>query len=90
MTPGAVGLFGYAGNSAIRNIGMVDVDVTGGGSAGGLVGQNDGSTITASYATGNVDGVVAGGLVGGNDGPISDSYAIGSVSGYRAGGLGRG
>ena len=85
--PGAVGLFGYAGNSAIRNIGMVDVNVTGGGSAGGLVGQNSTSTIIASYATGNVTGGSAGMLVGNNSGPISSSYATGNVDGGWSGGL---
>ena len=91
--PGAVGLFGYAISSTIRNIGMVDVDVTGGGSAGGLVGVNAAS-ISDSYATGNVaGGGNVGGLIGHNSitinprffwrrhhGKINASYATAIVS----------
>ena len=63
---------------------------------GGLVGQNDGGTISNSYATGAASGtsVLAGGLVGDNvytGASISNSYATGSVtatgSGSFAGGL---
>ncbi len=53
-------------------------------SVGGLVGDNDRGTITASYATGAVSGNEegAGGLVGDNDrGTITASYATGAVSG---------
>ena len=58
------------------------------------MGRNRGSeaTITASYATGNVNGndhSIVGGLVGENDGVITASYATGMVTsmGDEAGGL---
>jgi hypothetical protein len=55
--------------------------------AGGLVGQNDG-TIELSSADGPVRGSVAGGLVGENDRTIVESFATGPVSvGYYLGGL---
>ncbi len=83
-----VGLFGYANNATIKNIGLKDVDITGRNSTGGLVGYN-GGTISNSYATGSVNGnSEVGGLVGYNDGTISNSYATGSVNGdYSIGGL---
>ena len=57
---------------------------------GGLVGENEDSTITNSYATGGVEGKNRiGGLVGENvDGEITNSYATGGVEGKnRIGGL---
>ena len=59
---------------------------------GGLVGRNDDSTITNSYATGNVNGPsLVGGLAGYNsssESVISNSYATGNVSGHlEVGGL---
>ena len=59
----SVGLFFWNGSDGvIRNIGMVDVDITG-RSGGGLAGGNLG-TISDSYTTGSVAG--SGGLVGEN------------------------
>ena len=75
----------------IREIGMVDVDVSG-KSGGGLVGANVG-IISLSYATGSVSGneLATGGLVGRNGfrgvgviddrSTISHSYAAATVSG---------
>lgn len=78
-----VGLFGDIDRGAIiKNIGVVNVTVTGEGNVGGLVGENLG-TVSDSYCTGNVtgDGPV-GGLVGGNPGgAVSNSYFTGSVTG---------
>ena len=76
------GLFGYA-TSEIRNVGLIDADVTGTVLAAGLAGYNV-SEIRASYVTGRVSGVEnVGGLVGINvvDGGIRGSYATASVSG---------
>jgi len=89
-----VGLFGFVGSSGhIKNIGMenVDVNAVNGNFIGGLVGKNDGGTITDCYSTGRVLGTQdsIGGLVGENDyGTITDCYSTGSVSGnYCVGGL---
>ena len=85
-----VGLFGYAGlGSAIRGVGVTQVDVVGVSRVGSLVGRQRG-TITASYATGRVAGAFwVGGLVGQQLGAtISDSYATIRVSARQtAGGL---
>jgi len=87
---GAVGLFGYS-NGQIRNLGVVDVNISGYGTIGGLVGYNNG-TIATCYATGSVNGNEdVGGLVGWNGrlGPtITDCYATATVTGSnRVGGL---
>ncbi len=85
-----VGLFGYLGDDGeVRNVGVVDADVSGDGNVGGLVGDN-GGTVSNSYATGNVSGDSdVGGLVGRNhDSVITDSFATGNVYGNsRVGGL---
>ena len=83
---GQIGLFGRTDSGAeIANLGLLNVNIIGGfsDSVGGLVGRNDGGTITNSYATGSVSGDFGvGGLVGRNDGgTITNSYATGSVSG---------
>ena len=79
-----VGLFGLTGSSSnIRNLGLIDADVSGPELAAGLVGLNS-SRIRGSYVTGRVSGIQnVGGLVGINDpfGEIRGSYATSHVSG---------
>jgi hypothetical protein len=79
-----LGLFGVLENGAeVKNLGVVDVNITGsGGPVGGLAGLNYGS-ITMSYSMGSVtgEGGGVGGLVGSNIGIITSSYSTGSVSG---------
>jgi hypothetical protein len=60
-----VGLFGYlASGGAITGVGAENVNITGQGIVGGLVGENDG-TMSNSYSTGRVAGYwCIGGLVG--------------------------
>ncbi|WP_163381382.1 GLUG motif-containing protein [Cyclobacterium sp. SYSU L10401] len=87
-----VGLFGLAENSIIRNVGLVDVGITGDTHVGGLAGRNVGnSVISNSYATGNITGNNnnIGGLVGVNsNSTISSSYSTASVTGNSSvGGL---
>ena len=89
-----VGLFGAIGdNAAIRNLGLIDnlADYTGSSDdfiyIGGLVGLQNSSSITASYATGAADGGdgnfdYVGGLVGWQSGSsITASYATGAAAG---------
>ena len=89
-----LGLFGIiGGNAAIRNLGLIDnlTDYTGSSDnpriAGGLVGWQRGGSITASYATGDVDGGSGnndrvGVLVGSQSGgSIVASYATGNADG---------
>ncbi len=63
-----IGLFGY-NIGTIRNLGLLNVDVTGKASVGGLVGLNEGN-IENAYTTGKVGTFSgsAGGLVGTNQG----------------------
>ena len=76
------GLFTRAGSSSdIRNVGLINAEVTGSDYVGALVGTN-GGTITGSYATGRVSGErYVGGLAGRSWGTITGSYATGRVSG---------
>ncbi|MBU1233691.1 MAG: hypothetical protein KKD01_19210 [Proteobacteria bacterium] len=78
-----VGLFGNTGqDSEIRNLGLIDADITGNHRVGGLVGENNG-LITQSYAQSVVTGVnnVAV-LVGYNtsSGAVKKSYSSGNVN----------
>ncbi|WP_214630848.1 S-layer homology domain-containing protein [Paenibacillus agaridevorans] len=67
-TAGAVGLFGVTSGAAIRNIGLIDVNISGKGEdsdVGGLVGYIVGTTIENAYVTGSVEGADGvGGLAG--------------------------
>ena len=98
-TAGLFGYIGYIGRSGvIRELGLLDVNVTGIYGVSALAGDNSG-TISASYANGNVSGSGVniggehisgtGGLAGFNGGTIIASYANGSVlgRGVTVGGL---
>ena len=78
-----VGLFGFLGNgSNVRNLGIVGGSLTGNAVVSGLVGWNQGGTISACYATGDASGASnVGGLVGYNQGTISACYATGNATG---------
>jgi len=92
-----IGLFGVIGeNGIVRNVRLIDVEITGNTAVGSLAGVN-GGTVENSYATmGNVTGNnYVGGLVGYNrDGDIDgyigivrNSYANVEVNGNIVGGL---
>jgi len=85
---GPIGLFGSIGmmGAVIKNVGVVDADVTGGEASGSLVGYNELGTVDNCYATGSVTGDVEamgmGGLVGINErGTVVNCYATSSVAG---------
>jgi hypothetical protein len=85
-TQNYVGLFGYVGiGGQIRNLGIeyATITATGRTYVGGLVGQNQGGSLSNCYAIGSVTGYMyVGGLVGYNSsGTITSCYATGSVSG---------
>ena len=89
-TTNNIGLFGATGSaSAIRNVKLTSVDVTGNDNVGALVGlngdaTNGGGRIDNCEAAGTVTGVSAvGGLVGSNYGPISGSSASVAVTATR-------
>jgi hypothetical protein len=83
-----LGLFGQIGTGGqIKNLRLENVNITGGdnsNSLGGLVGSNNGSTISNCYSSGDVSGgnisYYLGGLVGVNDGNISNCYSTGTVT----------
>jgi hypothetical protein len=81
---GGVGLFGVVGEGVvIKNLGVVDVTVTGLEGVGGLVGGGNGN-VSNSYSTGSVTGYESfiGGLVGGLlYGTVSNSYSTASITG---------
>lgn len=96
-----VGLIGViGGDSTVRDIGLLNVSITGYATIGALAGENNG-TIRASYANGAVTSLSGGwsgtgGLVGENYGTITGSHAdvtvkspgnyVGGLVGYNAGG----
>lgn len=85
-----VGLFGVTGvDAGLVNVRLQGTSIAGNNLAGGLVGYNDGGTITNSYITGSVVGRnQVGALVGYNSGDISSSYATATVDGSaEVGGL---
>ena len=77
-----IGLFGGCGAAIIRNVGMVDVDITGNYQVGGLV-AHTGGIISNAYTTGQVNSMttIAGGLVGLSAGSVSNSYSTADVNG---------
>ena len=89
-----VGLFGISSEAGFfRNVGLVDVNVTGWGYTGALIGHAYG-TVDAAYSTGTVVSnklTHVGGLVGhlSQNGSIQRSYSTASVTGFgtRLGGL---
>lgn len=86
------GLFGRVIDSTITNVGLENVDITGGKYVGGLIGYSSESEISKSYVTGDVSGTnstTVGGLVGfSDDSLIANSHTSGNVSnGMDVGGL---
>ena len=88
-----VGLFGYAAGGPVTNVGLTDVDITGGNAVGGLVGnffnRSSEAEVRASFANGRVSGRNrVGGLIGSSRVLVRRCYAAVRVSGDRSvGGL---
>jgi hypothetical protein len=90
-----VGLFGAIGaGGEVKNVGVINVNMTGADYVGGLAGANYG-TVSNSYSTGNVTGesTFIGGLIGENhgdddEGTVLNSYSTVNVTGEsNVGGL---
>lgn len=84
-----IGMFGYLNGTDIQilNLGLINVNITGGTVVGSLVGDNINATITNCYSTGSVSSITSqgsfvGGLVGRNDfnGNITSCYTTCTVS----------
>ncbi len=92
-----IGLFGHLDGAEIRDVGLVDVDITGTDQwSGGLVGRNWEGTVYRSYVTGNVSGdSFVGGVVGSNmfgtvsgclaDVNVQGAQDVGGAVGYNRG-----
>ena len=78
-----VGLFGCVVEAVIKNIGVVNAEVTGHICVGALLGAVFwGSTVNNSYSSGNVTGgAFVGGLIGQNSATVSNSHFSGNVTG---------
>ena len=78
-----VGLFGVAGTGGVvKNLGLENLNVSGGSQTGGLVGTSSvGTTISSCYTAGDVSGAVnAGGLAGESFGLITLCYSSARVT----------
>ena len=80
-----VGLFGFTYNETIENLGLINANIIGRDSVGGIVGSNfcAPTTVKNSYVTGNITGRdYVGGLVGYNySSTIRNTYSTAHVSG---------
>jgi hypothetical protein len=66
-TTSHIGLFGCTGNAYIVNIGITNAYITGNGRVGGLIGDNNLTTVINCYSTGVVNGNDnVGGMIGEN------------------------
>lgn len=83
-----IGLFGYTNNATIKNIGITNADIKGGGEVGTIIGRSTNSSLLNSYASGVLvgnGGADIGGLVGYNenssvDGSNSSVAVTGTIS----------
>jgi hypothetical protein len=78
-----IGLFSYVYvGGFIKNLGVMNADVTGHEGVGGLVGVNWQGTVSNCYSSGNVTGYYrVGGLAGSGAGTVSNSYSRANVTG---------
>ncbi|MCK5773379.1 MAG: hypothetical protein KAH57_06280 [Thermoplasmata archaeon] len=85
-----IGMFGHIGSEVIlKNISLIENDVSGNYNVGGLIGHNYG-TVLNCFATGDISGNSGyiGGLVGWNGGTLSYCNSVGNICGkFQVGGL---
>lgn len=84
-----VGLFrSLYSDGTVKNLGLVDIDIIDGYTAGGIVGYNLG-VVSSCYTIGNIEGdEEAGGIVGLNFGEITSCYTTANIQGdMRTGGI---
>ena len=75
-TTSYLGLFGIADNAEIKNVGIVDCNITGVEYVGGLIGVIESGTVTNCYSTGSISGTQSvGGLVGSIGGTVTNCYS---------------
>jgi len=90
----SVGFFGYSRweSDFIKNVGLIDVDITGGYRSGGLGGRINSKVSNCFVQGGTVTGVasnsVAGGFIGQNQDDVENCYSTADVSSeYEAAGF---
>ena len=77
-----VGLFGYTDGATVGDLGVTNVNITGGDYTGGLIGYGSGSTIYNCHSTGGISGSrYVGGLIGANALLVTSCYSNCTVSG---------
>jgi formylglycine-generating enzyme required for sulfatase activity len=76
------GIFGYIGTGGmVRNLGLVNSNISGGNYSGSVAGYNNG-TIQNCYVTGSINGgTYTGGVAGYNNGTMQNCYGTSNVSG---------
>ncbi|MBD3408085.1 MAG: PKD domain-containing protein [Candidatus Lokiarchaeota archaeon] len=77
-----IGMFGFVeGMSKVKNLGLVNINITGYEHVGGLIGYNQRCMVNSSYTTGCVRGAQnVGGLIGTNfHGKITNTYSLTDV-----------
>jgi len=79
-----MGLFGYIDGGTVMNLGVVDIDISGAGSVGGIVGSvHSNGKVENSYTTGRIRGSTeVGGVVGdmAGSGSVSHCYSTAAIS----------
>ena len=89
-----IGLFGK-NSGTISNVSLVNIEISGNGNVGGLIGHNEDGIVTGSNVAGSVTasgGIGVGGLIGANDeySEVTGCFSTGAVSSsnsYYIGGL---
>jgi hypothetical protein len=77
-----MGLFGYVQYSVIENLGLININITGGEPIGGLIGSNGGIVNNCNVAGSvNTTGTGGGGVVGENYGNFTDCHSMVIVNG---------
>ena len=97
INQGLFGQLGFAYAGSVKNLGLIDVDVTGNNYVGGMIGRAPGN-IENCFVTGKVAGAYGGdyntgeyvgGIAGMLAGNISNSYSTADITAYSvAGGIG--
>jgi hypothetical protein len=76
------GLFGYTNGATISNVGLRNVNISGGSYVGGVVGQMNGGTVQNCFVTGSVTGtsMMVGGVAG-QATTVQNCYSTAAVTG---------
>lgn len=83
------GLFGATNSAIVSNLKLINVNITGGSTAGGLIGYQINGSVTNCSTSGTISatgsGVFGGGVVGYSAGNLSKSYSTANVTSSSTG-----